>query len=107
MLDTAISERAAHLVDPRNVETLDMLGPVVQFLTAPRDGEPCVMRGTIPPGVTVPLHSHADPGDLHPDFRRDRRAFAVAERLRLGIDPAGRHFPCAGRGEARLSKPVD
>ncbi|RVB75357.1 MULTISPECIES: cupin domain-containing protein [unclassified Mesorhizobium] len=61
MLDTAISERAAHLVDPRNVETLDVLGPVVQFLTAPRDGEPCVMRGTIPPGVTVPLHSHADP----------------------------------------------
>ncbi|RUU96013.1 cupin domain-containing protein [Mesorhizobium sp. M6A.T.Cr.TU.017.01.1.1] len=61
MLDTAISERAAHLVDPRNVETLDVLGPVVQFLTSPRDGEPCVMRGTIPPGVTVPLHSHADP----------------------------------------------
>jgi quercetin dioxygenase-like cupin family protein len=25
------------------------------------DGDPCVMRGTIPPGVAVPLHSHADP----------------------------------------------
>ncbi len=61
MLDTAIIERAGHLVDPRNVETLNVLGPVVQFLTPPRAGEPCVMRGTIPPGVTVPLHSHADP----------------------------------------------
>lgn len=51
----------AYLVDPAAVETLDVLGPTVQFLTPPEDGEPCVMRGTIPPGVVVPLHSHADP----------------------------------------------
>ncbi|MER8671192.1 hypothetical protein NKH45_29175 [Mesorhizobium sp. M1156] len=44
-----------------SVETFDVLGPVVQFLTPPRDGEPCIMRGTVPPGVVVPLHSHADP----------------------------------------------
>jgi quercetin dioxygenase-like cupin family protein len=61
MLDTVISAHAGHLVDPYNVETLDVLGLVVQFLTPPRDDEPCVMRGTIPPGVIVPLHSHADP----------------------------------------------
>ena len=41
---------------------LDVLGPTVEFLTAPneKDAEFCVMRGTIPPGVSVPLHSHAD-----------------------------------------------
>jgi quercetin dioxygenase-like cupin family protein len=35
----------------------------VTYLTPPdaEDGEPCVTRGTIPPGVVVPLHSHADP----------------------------------------------
>jgi quercetin dioxygenase-like cupin family protein len=30
-------------------------------LTAPEDGAPCVMRGTIPPRGAVPLHSHGDP----------------------------------------------
>jgi quercetin dioxygenase-like cupin family protein len=48
-------------VDTRWLETVDVLGPTIQFLTGPRDGEPCVMRGTIPPGVVVPLHSHPDP----------------------------------------------
>jgi quercetin dioxygenase-like cupin family protein len=59
MFDTTISECAGHLVDPRNVETLEVLG--VQFLTPPRDGDPCVMRGTVPLGITVPLHSQPDP----------------------------------------------
>jgi quercetin dioxygenase-like cupin family protein len=32
-------------------------------LTGPEEdaSAPCIMRGTIPPGVFVPLHSHADP----------------------------------------------
>lgn len=53
----------AHLVDPYAVETLDVLGPTIQVLTEPGvdDGSPCVMRGTIPSGVAVPLHSHPDP----------------------------------------------
>ena len=55
--------RVAHLVDPHGVEILDVLGPTIQVLTEPGadDGSPCVMRGTIPPGVAVPLHSHPDP----------------------------------------------
>jgi hypothetical protein len=57
---------SARLVDPRAVETLDLLGPTVQFLTPREDAEdaPCVMRGTIPAGGVVPLHSHADPETL-------------------------------------------
>jgi hypothetical protein len=53
----------AQVVDPRTVETIDVLGPTIQFLTSPDDGDdaPCVMRGTVPPDVVVPLHSHADP----------------------------------------------
>jgi quercetin dioxygenase-like cupin family protein len=59
----ASAERIAHFVDPRTVETLNVLGPTVQFLTRPEDGEnaPLIMRGTIPPDGVVPLHSHADP----------------------------------------------
>jgi hypothetical protein len=63
MTASAATERVAHLVDPRWLETIDVLGPTIQYLTSPDagEGEPCVMRGTIPPGVAVPLHSHADP----------------------------------------------
>jgi hypothetical protein len=38
---------------------LDVMGPTIEFLVPPADGEPCVMRGTIPSGAAVPLHSHA------------------------------------------------
>jgi quercetin dioxygenase-like cupin family protein len=50
----------AQLVEPRS-EPLDLMGPTIQFLVPPADGEPCVMYGAIPPGAVVPLHSHADP----------------------------------------------
>ena len=62
MLDTTC-KRAAHLVDLRDTETIDVLGPTIQFLTPPGQGndDPCVMRGIIPPDVPVPLHSHHDP----------------------------------------------
>jgi quercetin dioxygenase-like cupin family protein len=53
----------AQLVDPRTTETFDVLGPTVEFLTPPDEtgGAPCLMRGTIPPGVPVALHSHPEP----------------------------------------------
>jgi quercetin dioxygenase-like cupin family protein len=56
-------DHVAHHVDVDAAATLDVLGPTVSFLTPPdgADAEPCVMRGTMPPGVVVPLHSHADP----------------------------------------------
>jgi mannose-6-phosphate isomerase-like protein (cupin superfamily) len=42
---------------------LDVLGPAIEFLRSPaeKDAAYCVMRGVIPPGVSVPLHSHPDP----------------------------------------------
>ena len=40
---------------------LDLLGPTVEFITPPDGPEDfCVLKGTIPPGVAVPLHSHDD-----------------------------------------------
>ena len=40
---------------------LELLGPTVEFLTPPdRHAGFCVMRGVIPPGRIVPLHSHDD-----------------------------------------------
>jgi quercetin dioxygenase-like cupin family protein len=63
MPDIGSDKRVAHLVDTRHVETLDVMGPTIQFVTLPEEADdtPCVMRGTIPPGGIVLLHSHADP----------------------------------------------
>jgi quercetin dioxygenase-like cupin family protein len=46
---------------------LDVFGPTVEFLTSPDEaqGEFCVMRGVIPPGAVIPLHSHDDPEDFY------------------------------------------
>ena len=48
----------------RNV-TLDVFGATVEFLVSPEDTHDglSVMRGMIPPGVAVPLHSHGDTED--------------------------------------------
>jgi quercetin dioxygenase-like cupin family protein len=45
------------------VRALDVLGPTVELLTDPeeRGAVYCVIKGVIPPGVSIPLHSHADP----------------------------------------------
>lgn len=39
---------------------LDVFGPIIEFLTAENNKQICVMRAVVPPGVTVPLHSHDD-----------------------------------------------
>jgi quercetin dioxygenase-like cupin family protein len=52
----------ARRVAANALETINVIGPSIEFLTPleERDDAPCLMRGTIPPGVAVPLHSHAD-----------------------------------------------
>lgn len=47
---------------------VDVFGSTVEFLTLPAqddDSALCVLRGVIPAGVTVPLHSHADAEDFY------------------------------------------
>lgn len=45
---------------------LEHLGPTVEFLTSPQDAynDFCVLKGIIPPGVSVPLHAHPDTEDF-------------------------------------------
>jgi hypothetical protein len=60
---SASPRRIARIVPNRSPDVVEVLGPTIEFLTAPEpdDTGPCVMRGMVPPGVFVPLHSHADP----------------------------------------------
>jgi quercetin dioxygenase-like cupin family protein len=52
--------------NPSTSKVLEVFGPTVEFLTSPEDTQSdfCVMRGTIPPGGFVPLHSHPDVEDF-------------------------------------------
>jgi quercetin dioxygenase-like cupin family protein len=52
--------------NPTTGMILDLFGPTVEFLTSPQDTQNdfCVLRGTIPSGVFVPLHSHPDTEDF-------------------------------------------
>jgi quercetin dioxygenase-like cupin family protein len=56
------SNAAPYVVAGDNLETFDVLGPTIEFLMAPAEkGDSyCIMRGTIAPGVIIPLHSHED-----------------------------------------------
>jgi quercetin dioxygenase-like cupin family protein len=53
-------------MNPTTGLRLDLLGPTVEFLTSPHEAgiDFCVLKGVIPPGVSVPLHSHPDTEDF-------------------------------------------
>lgn len=50
------------IVDEGVSEVLDVLGPTIQFLRTPSENpaDYCVLRGVLPAGTSVPLHSHPD-----------------------------------------------
>jgi len=54
------TEAFTQVVAPSSGETLEVFGPTVQFLIAPQssDEAPCIIKGIIPPGGFVPIHSH-------------------------------------------------
>lgn len=53
-------------INPITGVRLDVLGPTVEFLTWPQEmhNDFLVLRGVIPPGVSIPLHSHPDTEDF-------------------------------------------
>jgi len=57
------SEMKIELTHSADKQTFDVFGVLIQFLATPGQlsDQISVMRGAIPPGVMIPLHSHADP----------------------------------------------
>ena len=53
-------------MNPTTSLHLDLFGPTVEFLTSPHEAgiDFCVLKGVIPPGVSVPMHSHPDTEDF-------------------------------------------
>jgi quercetin dioxygenase-like cupin family protein len=54
------------IVERTTYATLDVFGPTLEFVSGPDDPDAgfWVMRGVVPPGVVVPLHSHDDAEDF-------------------------------------------
>jgi quercetin dioxygenase-like cupin family protein len=52
----------SHRSNTKSHVVLDVLGSTVEFMVLPSESKDryCVLKGTIPPGVSVPLHSHPD-----------------------------------------------
>lgn len=52
--------------NPTTGLVVELFGPTLEFITSPDDKQNdfCVLKGTIPPGVSVPLHSHPDTEDF-------------------------------------------
>jgi quercetin dioxygenase-like cupin family protein len=63
---SAHSEVLHRIAEGTARDAFEVFGPQVEFLTWNDDehGQFCVMRGIVPPGVTVPLHKHADAEDF-------------------------------------------
>jgi quercetin dioxygenase-like cupin family protein len=87
---------------------LDVLG-TVEFLVLPSEcaGDYCVIRGTIPPGVSVPIHSHPDDESF---FLLSGSVQALAQQENkvewINMEAGDfRHVPQGG--QARLEKPIE
>jgi quercetin dioxygenase-like cupin family protein len=52
--------------NPSTGRVIELFGPTLEFLTSLEDehNDFCVLKGTIPPDVYVPLHSHPDTEDF-------------------------------------------
>jgi hypothetical protein len=107
MAQLASGVRVARRVAASAFETINVMGPSIQFLSPleEADDAPCLMRGTIPPGVAVPLHSHAD-SETFLQVSGEVEALVEAED---GFDwvrvRAGDVFLHSGWGQARVPQP--
>jgi hypothetical protein len=62
------------VINPTADVRVDLFGPTLEFLTSPQaaNNEFSVLRGTIPPGCSVPLHSHPDTEDFRKHIHRSQ-----------------------------------
>jgi quercetin dioxygenase-like cupin family protein len=81
-----------NLVASCDAQLLYVLGPTIQFVSAPQseDEAPCVLKGVIPPGISVPIHSH--PGV--------EAFFVLSGAVEAFSDEGGKtHWIAAGSGD--------
>ena len=73
-----IQEKPFHISRRDEQPIVDVYGPYIQFLTSlgKRESELCFLKGVIPPGASIPLHSHAE----------DERFYIVSGEVELYLE---------------------
>ena len=90
-----------HVAAGSGTTVLDVAGLTVEFLTGPQDTahEFCVMRGIIPPGAVVPIHSH-DSTETFLVLSGTKQALIQGEHGMEWIDVHEGDYVQIGSGEA-------
>jgi len=96
-----------HIAAGSGTTILDVAGLTVEFLTGPQDapGDFCVMRGTIPPGAVVPIHSH-DSTETFLVISGTKQALVPAEHGLKWIDVQEGDYVQIASGEAHALRNV-
>ncbi|HEY7191163.1 MAG TPA: cupin domain-containing protein [Vicinamibacterales bacterium] len=95
-----------------NRQILDVLGVAVEFVTTPAEAANlyCVIKGTIPAGMAVPLHSHPDPESFYVVSGSEQILAPIRDRLEWLDVRAGDfvHIPAGAKHAHRntSSQPV-
>jgi hypothetical protein len=88
---------------------LDGVGPTAEFMVLPsecKDGY-CVIKGTIPQSVSVPIHSHPDDKSFLLLSGHCSDIGAAGGWFRMGNHECWRFSPCASGSQARMEKPIE
>ena len=96
-----------HVATGSGMEILDVAGLTVEFLTGPQE-EPrdfCVMRGVIPPGAVVPIHSH-DSTETFLVISGTKQALVAGEHGMEWVDVREGDYVQIGSGEAHALRNI-
>ncbi len=56
------------IIEPQKMPSFDVISGIVRYLATPeelRGSAQCIMEGTLPGGIVVPLHTHPDPESFY------------------------------------------
>src|SRR6478752_9171892 len=89
MTDKFHSTVLPQIADGTPYTAVDVFGPTLEFISGPDDpgADFCVMRGVVPPGVAVPLHSHNDAEEFFITTTRLGRFFQEVARTGVTHPP--------------------
>lgn len=79
-MTTTTEEKLFHIARRDEQPIVDVYGPYIQFLTSldQHGSELCFIKGVIPPGVSIPLHSHLE----------EERFYIVSGEVEVYVDSA-------------------
>jgi hypothetical protein len=94
------------IVKSEEGEVVNLSRPQTEPLTSRKEQSYFVLKGTIPPGINVPLHSHGDPESF---YVLSGGSSPCLNGSQVGMEdcPPGRLRSYSAWNKTRLAKPID